>query len=350
MAIVKSLEELASIVGGTVQGDGTVPIRGVAAFEEAREGELTFLTDGRYLKRLGETEASAVIVKPGTAAPDGVNLLVADNPLLAFARLLDLVRPAVLPAPGIHPGSEVHPGATVSEGASIGAFAVIEEGASIGPGTVIYPNVYVGKGASIGIDAILYPGAAVREGCVLGDRVVVHCNSVIGSDGFGYARVGHRQHKIPQRGIVRIGDDVEIGACVTIDRATLGETTVGRGTKIDNLVQIAHNVKLGEDCVIVAQTGIAGSSTAGDRVQLGGQVGVVGHIEIGSDAMVGAKSGVVKGLPSGTAVSGIPAIPHGDWLRSQSVFPKLPEMKRKISELEGRLRALEQAREKEGGR
>lgn len=341
MSIVKSLEELASIVGGTIEGDGAAAISGVASLDDAGPGDITFLAGPRYAKRLKDTKAGAVIVRPGTAGAPGVNLLLSDNPHLAFARVLDLFRPLELPAQGVHPNSLVHPEAAVGEGVSIGPFAVVEQGASIGPGAVLFPGVYIGRGAVVGTDAILYPGVSVREGCVLGERVVAHSNAVIGSDGFGYARVGARYHKIPQRGIVRVGDDVEIGACVTIDRATIGETVIGRGTKIDNLVQIAHNVKVGEDCVLVSQTGIAGSTIVGDRVQLGGQAGLVGHIEVGSDVMVGAKSGVTRDIPSRSVVSGVPAVPHGEWLRAQTVVTKLPEMRKKIMELEKRLEALE---------
>lgn len=341
MAIVKNLEELASIVGGAVEGDGTRPISDVASFYEAGPGEITFLADAKYLKNLKETKAGAVIARPGTKRPRGVTLLLSDNPHLAFARMIDLFRPIELPAQGVHPNSAVHPEATVGEGVSIGPFVVVEKGASIGPGVVLFPGVYIGMGASVGTDAILYSGVSVREGCVLGDRVIAHCNAVIGSDGFGYARVSGRYHKIPQRGIVRVEDDVEIGACVTIDRATIGETVIGSGTKIDNLVQIAHNVKIGHDCVLVSQTGIAGSTTVGDRVQFGGQAGIAGHIEIGDGVMIGAKSGVTKDVAAGSVVSGLPAIPHGEWLRSQTIVTRLPEMRKKILELEKRLAALE---------
>ncbi len=337
MGIVKNLDELASIVGGTVEGDGSVSISDVAAFDSAGPGQITFLAGAKDAARLKETGADAVIVDAGAPGAKGVNLLRAPNPQLAFARLMDLFRPAELPVAGIHPKAEVHPEATVAEGASVGPFAVVERGASIGSGTVLYPNVYIGANASVGIDAILYPGVAVREGCVIGSRVIVHANAVIGSDGFGYVKTGSRHHKMPQKGIVRVGDDVEIGACVTIDRATIGETTIGRGTKIDNLVQIAHNVNIGEDCLLVAQVGIAGSTRIGDRVVLGGQAGVNDHVEVGHDVMAAAKAGLHKDIPPGTVVSGYPAIPHGEWLRVQSVLPKLPELKRKIAELEKKI-------------
>ncbi|GMR05214.1 MAG: UDP-3-O-(3-hydroxymyristoyl)glucosamine N-acyltransferase [Thermodesulfobacteriota bacterium] len=344
MSIVKNLDELASIVGGAVEGDGAVPISDVASFDEAGPGEITFFADAKELKRLEGAKAGAVIVKPSAKGVKGVNLLLCENPLLAFARVLDIFRPLEMPPQGVHPDSAVHAGASLGEGVSVGPFAVVEEGASVGPGAVLYPGVYIGRGACVGTDAVLYPGVSVRDGCVLGDRVIVHSNAVIGSDGYGYARVGGRYHKIPQRGIVRVGDDVEIGACVAIDRATIGETSIGRGTKIDNLVQIAHNVKVGEDCAIVSQTGIAGSTTVGDKVQLGGQAGLAGHIEVGDGVMVGAKSGVTKDIASGAVVSGMPAIPHGEWLRAQVIVGKLPEMRKKIMELEKRLALLEEGK------
>ncbi|MDO8427458.1 MAG: UDP-3-O-(3-hydroxymyristoyl)glucosamine N-acyltransferase, partial [Deltaproteobacteria bacterium] len=275
------------------------------------------------------------------SAGEGRNFIIVKNPQLAFAKLIDLFRPAKLPVPGIHPKAEVHPGARIGKDASIQAFVVVEDGADIGARSILFPNVYVGRNASVGEGSILYPGVAVREDCIVGSRVIIHCNAVVGSDGFGYARDKKAYHKIPQRGIVRIGDDCEIGACATIDRATLGATVIGRGTKIDNLVQIAHNVLVGEDSIMAAQTGIAGSAKIGNCTQFGGQVGVVGHIEVGDNAMVGAKSGVTNSVPQGAAVSGIPAIPHGEWLRSAAIFGKLPELKKRIAELEKRVKELE---------
>ena len=236
----------------------------------------------------------------------------------------------------------MHPGAKIGKGVSIQSFCVVEDGSEIGDGTVLYPGVCIGKGALVGAGCVLYQGVVIREGCRIGDNVIIHCNSVVGSDGFGYARDGAKYVKVPQRGIVILADDVELGACVTVDRATIGETVIGRGTKIDNLVQIAHNVKIGEDTVIVAQAGIAGSTRVGSRAQLGGQVGVAGHITIGDEVGVGAQSGVTGDLPSRGVFSGMPAIPHGEWLRAAVVFPKLPELKKKIAELEKRLAELEE--------
>lgn len=339
MVIEKILGELASLVGGRVVGDGSVLISGIASINDAGPGDITFISDKKYLGLLKTTKASAVIVRD--EAEGGTNLLVVKNPQLAFARLLDVLRPQPLPCPGVHPGAEVHPGAKIGRDASIQAFAVVEEGAVIGDGVIIFSGVYVGRDAVVGAGSILYPGVAVREGCRIGERVIIHCNSVIGSDGFGYAVDNGKYVKIPQRGIVRIEDDVEIGASVAIDRATVGETFIGRGTKIDNLVQIAHNVRIGEDTIIVSQAGIAGSTRIGNRVQLGGQVGVVGHIEIPDGTMVGAQSGVISPIEKSGVYSGTPCIPHRDWLRFGAVYAKLPEMKKKLIELEKRLEGLE---------
>ncbi len=341
----KRLEELASLTGGRVQGDGSVVITGIAPIEEARPGDITFVADKKHLKLLKGCRAAAVMLReadyPEGSLPAAVNLILVKNPYLAFAKALEALRPSQRPAPGIHEKACVHPGATIGKAVSIQACAVVEEGAVIGDRAVICPGAYVGRGAVIGADVVLHEGVTVGEGCCIGKRVIIHSNSVIGSDGFGYARDGAKYYKIPQTGIVRIEDDVEIGACVTVDRATLGETVIQRGTKIDNLVQIAHNVKVGEDSIIVAQTGVAGSSTIGSRVQIGGQAGIAGHTGIGDDAMIGAQSGVTGDVPKGSVMSGYPAIPHGQWLRAATVFAKLPEMKKKLAELEKLIRELE---------
>ncbi len=342
-----TLLEIAGMTGGRVAGSADTVIEDVAAIDTAGPGEITFLADRANARLLKTTKASAVIVKEGEYEDaSGLNLVHVKNPQIAFAVLLEVFRPGYLPSPGVHPLASVHAGARLGEGVSIQAFAVIAEDASIGKGAVLFPGVYVGKGADIGEDSVIYSNVSIREGCKVGARVIIHCNSVIGSDGFGYAWEGNRYFKLPQRGIVRVEDDVEIGACVTVDRAALGETVIGRGSKIDNLVQIAHNVKVGENAIIVAQAGIAGSTSVGNRVQIGGQVGIVGHIEIGDGVMIGAKSGVSADLPAGGVFSGIPAIPHGDWLRAQSIYAKLPELRKKISELERRLKALEEKESK----
>ncbi|MCL4874110.1 UDP-3-O-(3-hydroxymyristoyl)glucosamine N-acyltransferase [bacterium] len=337
----KRLSELAALVGGTVRGEGSATITGAAPLGEAGPGDVSFAAGKKHAGLISKTRASAVVVRDAGGAPDGLNLILVENPEIAFARILGVLRPQTLPAPGVHPGAEVHPGAKLGAGVSVQAFAVVEDGASVGDRTVLFPGAYVGRGAEIGPDCVIYPGVAIREGCRIGARVIIHCNSVIGSDGFGYARDRAKYIKMPQAGIVRIGDDVEIGACVTIDRATMGETVVGRGTKIDNLVQIAHNVKVGEDTVLVAQAAIAGSARVGSRVQVGGQSGVNGHISIGDDVGIGARSGVAQDVPPRSIYTGYPAIPHADWLRAQNVYSKLPELKKKIAELEKRIAELE---------
>jgi len=337
-----TLLEIAAMTAGRVAGNADTVIADVAAIDEAGPGQITFLADRANAKLLKTTKAAAVIVKEGEYADAaGLNLVLVKNPQIAFAAMLEVFRPGYLPLPGVHPKAEVHASARLGEGVSIQAFTVVEEGAAIGERAVLFPGVYIGKGAEIGADAVIYSNVSVREGCKVGARVIIHCNSVIGSDGFGYAWEGGKYFKLPQRGIVRVEDDVEIGACVTVDRAALGETVIGNGSKIDNLVQIAHNVHVGENAIIVAQAGIAGSTRVGSRVQIGGQVGIVGHIDIGDGVMIGAKSGVSADLPAGGVFSGIPAIPHGDWLRAQSIYAKLPELKKKISELERRLKTLE---------
>ncbi len=337
----KSLEELAELVGGRVIGDGKRVIKGVATIEDARPGDLTFLASPKYLSYIKTTEASAVIVPEERAGIEGQTLLVVKNPYMAFAEMLKLFKPAFMPPAGIHPKAEVHEKAVLGQGVSIQPYAFVDEGARLGDNVKIFPGAYVGPGVEIGDDTIVYSNVSIREGSVIGKRVIIHCNSVIGSDGFGYAKEGARYLKIPQTGIVRVGDDVEIGACVTIDRATVGETSLGRGAKIDNLVQIAHNVKVGEDTVIVAQVGVSGSTRIGDRVTLAGQVGVVGHIEIADETIVGAQSGVHNDIKKKGVFSGSPAIAHNVWLRAQAVISKLPEMKKRLEELERRIKELE---------
>ncbi|HXI09620.1 MAG TPA: UDP-3-O-(3-hydroxymyristoyl)glucosamine N-acyltransferase [Thermodesulfobacteriota bacterium] len=343
----KTLEEIAALVDGRLEGDGTVVVKGVAPIDSAGPGDLSFIADAKHLRLLSKTRASAVIVREGAPEAKGLNLILVKNPQFAFARAVEVLKPPVLPPPGVHLRAEVSEKAVLGKDVSIGAFSCIEAGAIIGDHAVIFPGVYIGRNALVGEDSVLYSGVSVREGTVIGKRVIIHCNSVIGSDGFGYGFDGSRYFKIPQRGIVRVEDDVEIGACVTVDRATLGETIIGRGTKIDNLVQVAHNVKIGEHTVITAQVGIAGSSTVGSLVQLGGQAGLAGHITVGDRVMVAAKAGVTKDIPAGRTVSGFPAISHTEWLRAQTVFPKLPEIKKTLQELLERVEALEKESPKE---
>ncbi len=349
MSVQRRLDELAAVTGASVIGDPSTPIKGIASIEDAGEGEITFVVDTRHMKLLKSCRASALILKetkdPPKDLPEGFAMLLVKNPMLAAAKVLELFSPLELPPPGVHPRAEVHPDAKLGTDVSIGALTVVEKGAEIGPRTILMPGVYVGSGAGIGADSIIYPGVAIRELCVIGARVIIHCNAVIGSDGFGFTGDGVKHYKIPQNGIVRIEDDVEIGACTTVDRATIGETVIGSGTKIDNLVQIAHNVRIGAGSIIVAQAGIAGSATLGERVTIGGQSGINSHITVGTQALVGSKSGVVQDMAPGAVHIGFPSIPRGDWLRSQNIFSKLPELKKRLRELEERVKSLEGPRD-----
>ena len=333
------LRELAARLGCAVRGDGEREIRGVAGLEQAGPDELSFFANPRYAEKLKATRAAAVVLAPGheTTLPS----LVSENPYLTFARAVALLRPEERPAAGVHASAQVDPSAVLGAGVSVGPLAVVGAGARIGARSVIHAGVVLYPRAEVGDDCVLHAGASVREGCRLGHRVVLQNGAVIGSDGFGFARdADGRYQKFPQVGIVVIEDDVEIGALTAIDRAALGETRVGRGCKLDNLVQIGHSVTIGEDTVIAAQVGIAGSTKIGRRVTLAGQVGMVGHIEIGDGVIVTAQSGIPGSLAPGSVASGSPAIENRAWLKSIAVFAKLPELQRRLRELERKLESL----------
>jgi UDP-3-O-[3-hydroxymyristoyl] glucosamine N-acyltransferase len=336
------LAELAKLIGATLVGDAHQSVRQVRGLDEAGPGDLTFIANAKYLGKLQSTRASAVIVAPGVSSdrPD-LTLLVCRNPYLAFARILTYLQGApapvqgVLPGAFVHPDAELHPQVTVHPGCHVGP------GAKVGRGSILHSGVVLYAGAEVGEDCLLHASVIVREGCRLGNRVIVQPGAVIGADGFGFAPDGPRYVKIPQVGHVVIEDDVEIGANSCIDRATLGVTRIGRGTKIDNLVQIAHNVVIGEDTVIVSQVGIAGSTEVGNHCTFGGQVAVVGHIKIGDNVMIGAQSGVSNSIAAGQVMSGTPVMPHREWLKAATTFPKLPEMRKELNRLRQQLQALE---------
>ncbi len=333
------LADIASHLQCDLQGDGSVEITGIRGIEEAREGDLTFVAHPRYLPLLTTTRASAVIVTP-EAPPCARPTLRTPSPHLAFARALTLFFPPVKPAPGVHPSAVLAPGVLLEEGVSVGAHAVIEEGARIGAGTVVGPQVFIGRDSWIGRECLLYPQVVIRAARV-GDRVIIHSGTVIGSDGFGYVKDKRGRHvKIPQVGRVVIGDDVEIGANVTIDRATVGETRIGRGTKIDNLVQIGHNVTVGEDAILVAQVGISGSSSLGNRVLLAGQAGLVDHVTLGDDVVVGAQAGVTKDISPGSVVLGSPALPQAHAKRILVASRHLPDLLTAVRQLESTVREI----------
>jgi UDP-3-O-[3-hydroxymyristoyl] glucosamine N-acyltransferase len=338
--VEKSLQELAEYLGGTLEGLCETMISGLAGLDDAKEGEITFLANPKYAAKVATTKASAVVLPPG-AERHGRNSIVLANPYLAFAKLLTLFYVHPYKGGGVMDGSWVAAGAVIGNDCTIYPGAFVGEGARIGDRVTLYPGAVVYPLAEIGNDSVIHANVTVRERCKLGERVIVHSGTVIGSDGFGYAPDGKGWYKIPQIGIVTIEDDVEIGANVAIDRAALDTTLIRKGTKIDNLVQIAHNCVIGPNCMIVSQVGISGSTKLGEHVTLAGQVGVAGHIEIGDNVMVGAKSGVPNSIPAGQMVSGIPAFPHREWLRAANVYPKLPELRRTVTDLEKRIEELE---------
>ncbi|HEX6739716.1 MAG TPA: UDP-3-O-(3-hydroxymyristoyl)glucosamine N-acyltransferase [Vicinamibacteria bacterium] len=330
------LSELATRLGCALRGDGAVEVQRVCGIEEAGPGDLTFVANPRYAARLGSTRASAVILSPDLETP--LPSLLSANPYLTFARAVGLLHPQPRPAPGIHPTAVVDPSALLGADVHVGALAVVGPRVRLGARTVVHPHVVLYAEVEVGEDCVLHSGVQVRERCRLGHRVVVQNGAVLGGDGFGFAKdVEGRYHKIPQVGTVVIEDDVEIGALAALDRAALGETRVGRGTKIDNLVQVGHSVTIGADTVLAGQVGIAGSSRIGERVTLAGQVGVAGHLTIGDGAIATAQTGIPASVPAGAVVSGYPAIENKAWLRASAVFTKLPEILKRVRALERRL-------------
>ncbi|HLO25737.1 MAG TPA: UDP-3-O-(3-hydroxymyristoyl)glucosamine N-acyltransferase [Geobacteraceae bacterium] len=337
----KSLSELAVYLDGRVIGAEDTRITGISGLDEAGEGDITFLGNVKYAQKVATTGASAVILPPGVD-PCGKNAIEVANPYLAFAKVLNLFHVHPPEPKGVMEGACIGKGVTMGTGVTVCPGAYVGDGARIGDRVTLFPGVVLYDGVVLGDDVTLHANVSVRERCRIGNRVIVHCGTVIGSDGFGYAPDGKGWYKIPQMGIVVIEDDVEIGANSTIDRAALEVTLIKRGTKIDNLVQVAHNCIIGENCMIASQAGISGSSKLGDHVTLAGQVGIVGHLKIGDNVLVGGKSGVTDNLPAGSLVSGIPAFPHRDWLRVSAIIPRLPELRKTVSTLEKKIRELEE--------
>lgn len=339
--------ELALKLGAELQGEAGVVLHGVADLHAAGPGQVSFAAHPRYLAEAAASRAAAVIVPKDAplAAPKPVLLRVADADA-AFAAACALFAPPAIAMPrGIHPQALVSPQARLGRDISIGAFAVVEAGAEIGDRTTLYPQTYVGHQAKVGADCLFYPFASVRERCTLGDRVILHNGAVVGSDGFGYTvdAQGVRT-KIPQTGIVVLEDDVEIGANTTVDRARFGETRVGKGTKVDNLVQIGHNCLVGEHCVLCACVAMAGTTTLGKHVVCAGQVGLAGHLKVGDGAVFGGQAGVTKDLPGGQMYLGSPAVPRLEFGKSLAQVASLPKLKEQLKALEARLAALEQTR------
>lgn len=336
----KSLKELADYLGGRVIGDDSLYVDGLAPLDAAGPDKITFLANPRYAAKVATTEAAAVLMAPGGESY-GRNIIELDNPYLGFAKLLTLFYTKTHPPIGVMPEVVVGTGVVFGEDISVYPGAIIGNNVTLGDRVLIYPGAVLYDGVSIGDDSVIHANVVVRERCRIGKRCKLQPGAVIGSDGFGYAPDGASYYSIPQIGVVVLEDDVEIGANTTVDRAALEVTLIRRGTKLDNLVQVAHNCQIGEDCMIVSQVGIAGSSKIGNHVTLAGQVGVVGHVSIGDNVIVGAQGGVPGSLDGNAYYSGSPAMPHKEWLKTMGTLPKLPEMRKKINEYEKRLAALE---------
>ncbi|MDQ2921296.1 MAG: UDP-3-O-(3-hydroxymyristoyl)glucosamine N-acyltransferase [Acidobacteriota bacterium] len=343
------LSELAALTAARVDGNSAdIDITGAAGLDDASSGQITFLANPRYTPKLSSTQASAIYLSEDARIDRELPVLRARDPYLSYTRALRLFHPETQHAAFIHESAVIDPSAKIASNVWIGACSVIGPSSEIAEGVRIHPNVTIYEHVTVGRDCIIHSGAVIRERTKIGRRVVVHNNVVVGCDGFGYAKDEERKWlKIPQTGRVVIEDDVEIGAGTTIDRASVGESRIGRGTKIDNLVQIGHSCTVGEDTLLCAQVGLAGSSHIGNRVILAGQAGVAGHLTIGDDVVITAKSATSHDVPAGKVISGIPAFDNRDWLRSTAAFRRLGEMQRKIRELERRLAEFDQAGDKE---
>lgn len=342
MLMEATLREIARLIGATVEGNADTVVHNIAGIDKAQEGDLTFVANPKYSKYIETTHASAIICSPEFSAPSK-NLLKVANPYLAYAAIMRFIHPPEEQSGQIDERACIGKDVRFGKQVTIYPYAFIGDGCIIEDNVTVYPHCCIGHHVTIGEQTLIYANVTIRERCSIGKRVIIHAGTVIGSDGFGFAKDGPKYYKIPQVGIVQIDDDVEIGANVTIDRAAMGRTWIQRGTKIDNLVQIAHNVVIGEDSAIVAQVGISGSTKVGNRVVMGGQVGTVGHITIGDDVMIGAKGGVSSDIPPGQIVSGSPHMPHRTWLKASRSFEKLPEMRRTVQALEKKVSGLEHA-------
>ncbi|MCF7873226.1 MAG: UDP-3-O-(3-hydroxymyristoyl)glucosamine N-acyltransferase [Candidatus Omnitrophica bacterium] len=339
------LSQISEIVGGELSGNPDIIITGISGIKQAKEGDITFLANPKYSSLLNSTGASAVITSRDISSSRPV--IKTDNPSVAFAKVVDLVVGQSCSHPqGISAKSIVDKGAKIADSVSIGPFTFIAEGAEVGEGSIIYGGCFIGHKVKVGKNCLVYPNTTIREKTEIGNKVIIHSGTVIGSDGFGFELSDGSRKKIPQIGIVKIEDNVEIGANVTIDRARFDKTTIGKGTKIDNLVQIAHNVTIGKNCIIIAQVGISGSTVVEEGAILAGQAGIVGHIKIGRQAVVGAQAGVTKSVPAETKVSGYPAKPHRQAAKINACIQKLPELNKKVKQLEDKIKSLEESQKK----
>lgn len=338
-----ALSDIAEKIGAAIEGDGTLQVSGLASLSEAQEGDLSFLSRAKYAKDAESTKATAIIAGTDWEGDAPCAILRVENPDRAFmlaARAFTVEGPTR--KAGVDPSAVVDPGAKVDPSAHVGPLCVIEAGATVGKGCVLVAGCFVGAGSTIGDEGLLHANVSVRERVTIGARSILHCGAVIGSDGFGYVKEGEKWQKVPQIGTVELGDDVEIGANVAIDRARFGKTLIEDGVKIDNLVQVAHNVHVGANTAMAAQVGIAGSTEIGRNVQLGGQAGITGHVRIGDHSVVGGQAGVTKDVPDKTFVSGYPALPHRQTVKMQANLLRIPKLKEQIAELEKKMKAFEE--------
>ena len=332
-----SADLIAQQVGGIIGGDGSVTVSTFSKIEEAKPGSITFLANPKYTHYIYSTDASIVLVRKDFVAehPVKATLIKVDDPYATLSALLTMVAKFMFVMPvGIEEPCHIASDVEVDSDSYVGAFAYVGEGAKLGKGVKIFPQTYVGRNVVIGDGTILYPGVRIYDGCHIGARCIIHSGAVIGADGFGFAPTPDGYHKIPQIGIVVIDDDVEIGANTTVDRATMGATHVGRGTKLDNLIQVAHNAEIGTSTVIAAQTGIAGSTKIGSRCMIGGQVGFAGHSKVGDDVQIGAQSGIPGNVADGSRIMGYPAVPARDFMRQSAYIKRLGELFDRVTDLE----------------
>ena len=332
-----TLAELARVTGAKLDGDGAVTITGVAPIEKAEKGDISFVANPKYIKHIETTKASALILNQ--TQPSKLPTLRHHNPYLTMAIVIDNLYPATpLVDTGIDDNAIISPKVKIDPSSGIGPFCHIREDSTIGRNCQLVSNVYIGREVTIGNNCLFYPGVRVMDGCKIGDNVIIHSSTVIGSDGFGFAESETGLKKVKQVGWVEIDDDVEIGSNTSIDRGTLGATRIGKGTKIDNLVQIAHNVQTGQNCIIVSQVGISGSTKIGNGVMLAGQVGLVGHIDLGDGVRVGAQSGVAKSVPAGKTIFGSPALEIMETKRIDASLKRLPSLFKRIRDIEKKLK------------
>ena len=333
-----TVQQLAELVQGTVQGDGNVAIHAARPLREAQSGDITLVLDAKHAARLLNSNASAAVVPSNLAVNDNIPLIQVKDPLDAFVAIVRHIRGCVLDKPhGVDPRAFVADSARLGEDASVFPFASVAEGAILGARCRIHTGAVVGRNCKLGDDVTLFPNVVLYDDCVIGHRVTIHANSVIGADGFGYRFHESKHVKVPQLGHVEIGDDVEVGACSTIDRGTFEATRIGEGTKIDNLVQVAHNCQIGRHNLFISQTGIAGSSSTGDFVVVAGQAGITDHVHIGAGAIIGAKAGVTKDVAPGQRVLGTPAAPEHDQKRILMSLQKVPEMNKELRRIKQHL-------------